>query len=133
QWDGVAWTKVSNGCGVGLRGIDALSASDVWVVGSSTTCHFDGTSWHVVPSPQPRSQYSEIAYSLEDVSALAPNDVWASGTRTIEQGESLFTYPLVEHWDGTAWTATYGLPAQSLDGIHALAPNDVYTVGTDGT
>jgi hypothetical protein len=133
RWDGSAWAKVRNGCGVGLKGIDALSANDVWTVGSSTTCHFDGSAWRVIPSPQPRPAYDEVAYSLVDVSVLSPNDVWVSGTRTIQQGDYSLTFPLVERWNGTAWTAMYNVPGVSLNGIHALAANDVYSVGTDST
>lgn len=132
KWDGAGWAKVPNGCGVGLRGIDARSADDVWAVGSNTICHFDGTNWRVVPSPQPRPGYNE-AYSLVDVSARAANDVWASGTRTVQQGESNLTFPLVEHWNGTAWTAMFNVPGISLDAIHAMAADDVYAVGTDAT
>ena len=67
------------------------------------------------------------------MSELAPDDVWASGTRTIEQGEYLDTLALVEHWDGTTWTAVYQVPGVSLDGIHAVAADDVVAVGTDAT
>jgi len=132
QWNGSSWARVANHCGTGLRGIDALSTDDAWAVGSGTTCHFNGRTWSVVPSPKPRPAYGEIAYSLLDVRALAPDDVWAAGTRTIEQGEHLFTLPLVEHWNGITWTATYSVPGQALDGIDALSANDVYAVGTDG-
>jgi hypothetical protein len=51
--------------------------------------------------------------ALYAVQAVASNDVWAAGYRY--QGN--FSFPLVEHWDGTSWT---------------MLPNpagDVWTVG----
>ena len=110
-----------------------VSATDVWAVGSNTTCHFDGNAWSVIPSPQPRPQYNEIDYRLLDVSSAGPDDVWVSGLRVIESGEHLDYASILEHWDGTAWTLTTVVPGQSLHGIEALASNDVWAVGTDGT
>jgi len=131
RWNGSRWRPFRNGCGVALNGVDVVSATDVWAVGSGTTCHFDGSSWQVIPSPQPRPAYNEIAYVLRDVSSTGPDDVWASGLRIIEEGEHLDYLSIVEHWDGTAWTLTTNVPGQSLDGMEALAANDVWAVGTD--
>jgi hypothetical protein len=131
RWNGSRWRAVRNVCGVALNGVDLVSATDIWAVGSATTCHFDGESWAVIPSPQPRLQYNEIAYVLRDVSAAGPDDVWASGLRIIEEGEHLGYLSILEHWDGTAWTLTTNVPGQSLDGMEALAANDVWAVGTD--
>src|SRR5207253_53389 len=78
-----------NACGVSLYGVHAVSPTDVWAVGDSTTCHYNGTRWSIIPSPQPRGQYNEIAYVLTDVSSTGPGDVWASGYRVIEQREYL--------------------------------------------
>src|SRR5205823_12780110 len=100
RWRGGTWRVAANGCGVPLNGLGVVSANDVWAVGSGTTCHFDGSSWMVVPSPQPRPQYQEIAYVLTDVAATGSSEVWASGYRVIEQGEYLEYAPIVEHWDG---------------------------------
>jgi len=116
-----------------LNGVNVVSATDVWAVGSNTTCHFDGNAWSVIPSPQPRPQYNEIDYRLLDVSSAGPDDVWASGLRVIDMGEYLAYQSIVEHWDGTVWTLTTDVDGQSLHGIAALASNDVWAVGSDGT
>jgi hypothetical protein len=133
RYNGSRWRPVRNGCGVALQGVDVVSSSDVWAVGTDTTCHFDGSSWSVIPSPQPRGQYSEIAYVLQDVSAVASNDVWVSGYRVIEFGEYLEDQSIVEHWDGNAWTLTTDVDGHELNGIEALGSNDVWAVGTDAT
>src|SRR5438093_1187666 len=89
RWNGSRWRSKRNACGVSLYGVHAVSPTDVWAVGDSTTCHYNGTRWSIIPSPQPRGQYNEIAYVLTDVSSIGPGDVWASGYRVIEQGEYL--------------------------------------------
>jgi hypothetical protein len=60
---------------------------------------------------------------LYSVVARGPNDVWAVGTEN---------YPgrgLIEHWDGTAWTATYLRFAALLRGIAAAGPRQIWAVG----
>jgi hypothetical protein len=130
--NGSRWKAVRNPCGVALLGVDVISESDIWAVGSGTTCHFDGSTWEVIPSPQPRPEFNEIAYILKDVSGTGPDDVWAVGHRVIESGEHLDFLSLVEHWNGSQWTlVTRFVPGHTLDGVVALAPDDVWAVGTD--
>lgn len=131
RWNGSRWRAVRNPCGVGLQGVDVISPSDVWAVGSARTCHFDGTGWQVIPSPQPPG---DEAYVLEDVSGTASDDVWAVGHRAIPDGEHVDFAPLVEHWNGTEWILMTIVPGpHTLDGVVALAPDDVWAVGTDAT
>lgn len=124
--------NVRNKCRVSLNGVDVLSSSQIWAVGASTTCRYDGTSWKVVPSPQPRGSFQEISYNLQDVSIAAPDAAWAVGHRVISSGESLTFLSLIERWDGTSWTGITDIPGQTLNGVLALTPNDVWAVGTDG-
>jgi hypothetical protein len=132
RYRGWRWRNVPNACGAPLNGVDIVSADDVWAVGTNTTCHFDGSIWSIIASPQPRPQYAEIAYILTDVSSTSSTDVWASGYRVVEQNESYVDQSIVEHWDGTAWTLTTIVPGQSLNAVDALARSDVWAVGTDG-
>ena len=133
RFNGNRWRAVPNGCGTALYGLDVVSANDVWAVGPNTTCHFDGSAWAIVPSPQPRGQFNEVEYALKDLSAVGPNDVWASGYRVIDAGEYYEYASIVEHWDGKAWSLTTIVPGHQLTGIEALAPDDVWAVGTDAT
>lgn len=120
-------------------GVDALSPSDVWVVGDQTCqgvpssdlpgrrpprCtylqHFDGTSWTEVPGQNPGT----VGNSLVSVSGDAADDVWAVGY----EGDTIHrTTWLVEHWNGTAWTvvATPDEPGR-LTSVVEIAPNDVW-------
>jgi hypothetical protein len=133
HWNGSAWSVVPHDCDTygGLTGISVISATDIWAVGNQTTCHFDGANWTEVPSPQPRLEYNEIAYPLEDVSAAAPNDVWAVGARVID-GPFVISYDgLAEHWNGVEWTLELNIPGTLLLGVEAVTPNDVWAVGTN--
>lgn len=133
RWNGTRWRSVANACEAGLRGVSALAANDVWAVGDATTCHSDGQSWQTVPSPQPRPQYNEISYPLQDVSGSSASDVWAVGARVIDNGQYLTWVTLVEHWNGSTWTLADSAPGQVMYGVEAVSANDVWAVGTTGT
>jgi hypothetical protein len=89
-------------------------------------------AWTPVPSPQPRSEYRELGYPLEDVSGASASDVWAVGSRVFEYFESVVFVAFAEHWNGSQWSRVTEIPGQFLYGVEALAANDVWAVGTDG-
>lgn len=123
-----------------LNASDAVSASDVWAVGTTglpdfnslgVTEHWDGTAWSVVPSPNP----PDAAFvNLLAVSAASSGDVWAVG-RWAPTG-SFSDQALALHWDGTAWSVV-PVPALSggatFQGVKAISADDVWTVGQDGS
>jgi hypothetical protein len=59
------------------------------------------------------------------VAAISSTDVWAVGAHnTIE-----FSNPIIEHWDGNAWSL-FSLPFHgSLIALTAISANDVWAVG----
>jgi hypothetical protein len=72
------------------------------------------------------------------VTALSPANVWAVGNQRIGTGRFRFR-PLVEHWNGAAWTLVRvpsppltGVGA-SLDGIAATSARDIWAVGNYDT
>jgi hypothetical protein len=143
-WQGSFWQGVSApapGTQSTLVGVAALSATDAWAVGgyvdggvSQTLAeHWDGTSWSLIPSPNPSSTFS----SLKSVSMLSGANVWAVGTYRDDRSGDF--RPLVEHWDGATWTvvATPNLHsgASELSGItkagtHVWAVGDQYSSTT---
>jgi hypothetical protein len=133
RWNGSAWKVVPNACEVPLQGVTAILAKDLWAVGSATTCRHTLGGWRVVPSPQPRPQYYEIAYPLQDVDGTSQRDVWAVGYRILDNGQYLSFQSIIEHWDGQQWSLDINVPGQALYGVKAVAPDDVWAVGTDGT
>jgi hypothetical protein len=102
-----------------LRGIAIISPDDIWAVGyyvygtyQMLTMHWDGAQWTIVPTG--------IEGPLYAVTAIASNDVWATGS-----------YRII-HWNGQAWSQSYAsqYPYGTLfNDIDALASNDVWAVG----
>jgi hypothetical protein len=140
HWDGSSWSIVPNPASSDaysvLTSITAVSATDIWAVGLRNANgehgqrplaeHWDGTAWSVVPVPAGNPAQSKFI----SVSADGPDDVWAVGSH-LEPGTSDLATALVEHWDGTAWTAVTGLPdlGNSLvQAVYAASPSDVWAV-----
>jgi hypothetical protein len=131
RWNGRRWRNVANSCGVALRGVTAVSPTEVWAVGDNTICRYDGVRWTVVPSAQPRPGFNEI-YQLDGISAAASDDVWAVGSRGFPRGEHVDHQSFAEHWDGTQWTAFFALEGVAMSDVQALARTDAWSVGTHG-
>ena len=87
-------------------------------------------AWDRVPTPNIGSGDNQ----LYGVDALGPDDLWAVGYST----EGLRDDPLVEHFDGSAWSivpspdigeSQFGAQLLAVD---AIAPDDVWAVGGYG-
>ncbi len=137
HWDGDAWTLVDV-AQVGIKGtelsaVSATGPNDAWAVGyyddgrpsvrHQLVEHWDGSSWQQVPIPSGTGR-SEPAGLLEDVVAVAPDDVWAVGDG--DPGP-------VEHWDGSSWQQI-ALPAGVLEpdfgAVDATSASDVWVTGS---
>ena len=141
HWDGSAWTVVPspNGSTIGsqLLGVDAVSANDIWAVGSSSILappyentlieHWDGSSWSIIPSPNPSGGNFN---KLNGVAVVAANDIWAVGSYS---GSTNHSQTLIEHWDGSSWSIVpspnVGPYGNYLYSVSARAANDVWAVG----
>ncbi len=117
HWNGSVWQQVATptlSTPSGLNGVAVSSATNAWAVGASSNgtmstpiaMHWDGTQWLTVAVPNP----SVNGGSLQSVTAVGPNDVWAFGLQYVDPiGDSA---PLIEHWNGSTWSV-----AQSAPGI----------------
>jgi hypothetical protein len=134
HWDGQSWKVVASpnkDFSSFLTDVTAVSANDAWAVGFRENIdtivtgtlieHWDGTRWTVVTSPSPR-----IQPTLEGISAVSPNDIWAVGGRTKNNGACS---SLIIHWDGTRWTQVATPDGSCLSDVHAVSANDVWAVG----
>ena len=149
HWDGAHWTSVPSpnpgstpacqgeNTGNVVNGVAELSPANVWAVGFSFDCrsdlkpmilHFDGTSWRSFPSPALRTNDNA---ALNGIAAMATNNIYAVGYQPAENGAVL---PLVEHFDGHAWSVVTvpdaGNPGIVLTSVSADSANDVWAVGT---
>lgn len=136
HWNGSTWSIVSSpnvaSVGNGLSSISAISATDIWAVGTLSGNsgvqtlfeHWDGTNWSI--------NSSQGTGYLTGVAAIASNNVWAVGSVS---GPNLIQ-TLVEHWNGTAWSVVPSAsPApliNTLNGVAAISANNVWAAG-DGT
>jgi hypothetical protein len=129
--------------------VSAVSTNDAWAVGTSLSvndstlaAHWDGHTWQVITTPclngtkiiLQEDACRQSGNELTGVTAVATNDVWASGFETENSG---FHVPYVLHWDGKTWSLTktpnpgqgQGLAGGSLFGITAVSASDVWAVG----
>jgi len=145
HWDGTAWSNVtvpspnpSYPAGANLKAITAVSASDIWAVGSfyntsatisAFALHYNGSSWAVTTLPQP-AVTGPSSPILRGVTAVASNNVWAVGENEEVPGLGITT--LIEHWNGSAWSI---VPSPTpgayptLNAVAARSASDVYAVG----
>ena len=138
HWDGNSWSIVPTpNVGDGpnaLNGIAAAGSDDIWAAGyqsiasgspsSTLILHFDGTTWTVVPSPNPGQPSS-----LAAVVATSDGLIWAAGfyydgtqgkTLLLRGDESGFTALPGEDYSGEG---------NVLLGIAAAGPGDIWAAG----
>jgi len=147
HWDGTAWTVMpspSPTTGNVLSAVSANSATDIWAVGTRTDQattsiqtlveHFDGTTWKVVPSPNPLPKSPLNQNVLTSVAATSATDVTAAGLLNDANNQRVLT--LVEHWDGSKWSvistpnqSTAAGAANAFRGVAAVSGSDVYAFG----
>ena len=100
-----------------LRDVSALGSSEAWAVGYYSTpkpgsgyeeftyaVHWDGVLWTHVPTPSPSPYPGGTSCYLNTVEMVAPDDVWAAGSRYGDAGGlSVGAWILVIHYDGSTW------------------------------
>jgi len=116
QSTGGAWSSPGGGSTANdfFNGVGGTSAIDVWFVGgaNSRIWHWNGNGIGMTSAG--------VAESLNDVAAIATNDVWAVG----DSGR-------VVHYSGTTptWSAVTSGTTQFLEGVCANSSTDVWIVG----
>jgi hypothetical protein len=90
--------------------------------------------WQAAPEPFAAGDRQHRLFAIGAVSA---SNAWAVGERWVDSsyssGQREVPYPLIEHWDGRAWTILpvgnpSGLPG-SLYGITVISATDAWAVG----
>ena len=139
HWNGSQWSVVPSPNPSAfvnkINAIAAVSANDVWAVGTAPTptdtvliLHWNGAAWSVVPNPTNGIPLTNLAA----LAVISANDIWAVGSGVI--GDESATATL--HWNGTTWSV---IPSpnigpevdNSLAGVTAVSSNDVWAVGTE--
>lgn len=138
---------------VSLNAVDGVAGDDVWAVGRKKdqdaggytggrvfALRWDGLDWTEQPVPWPSdgdgsSSTGASGEQLNDVDALATDDVWMVGTYWWEQPSGPINWPGVAiRWNGSSFER-YPLPMISPSGnqsplaVAAIAADDVWVVG----
>jgi hypothetical protein len=133
HWNGSSWkvvpSQIPERYQSSLNGVTAISASDVWAVGTydrqTLIVHWDGTSWKLAPSPTHDLSNPNLDTELTSVVALSATDVWAVGVYLQSQ-------TLIEHWNGSAWnivpSPNQGISSQ-LTSVAAVSASNIWAVG----
>src|SRR2546421_164903 len=122
-----------------LNSVAAVSASDVWAVGSFSKSnnsfqtlieHWNGIKWSVVSNPNPGS----ISNGLDGIGAVSASDIWAVG---ISSNTSNSFQTLIEHWNGSTWSIVKspspGSGVVSLSDVAVVSTNNVWAAGSSNT
>jgi hypothetical protein len=147
HWDGTGWKLVPNP-NTGkfsnrLYSIAALSSNNVWAVGEyqleSDNCNCNAGSRHVLILHWDGSQWNQVTdlnseitdASLQALTVVAPNDIWAVGSSGGDALDPLRTLTL--HWNGTRWSMVPssgpGKASNELRGVAAISKDDIWAVG----
>jgi hypothetical protein len=146
QFDGTAFAEVfeqpaATAICATVNAASGSSASDIWAVGSANSArdshvrHWNGSTWTAGPGatiPLPPSGGRRLhTTSLNAVTAIASNDVWAVGHAAFAD---FSVHALIEHWNGSGWQLVNGPTSTGsvFNGISALASNNVWAVGSTG-
>lgn len=141
HWDGASWSLVdtpSPGKENALSSVAAVAADDVWAVGYHASQdhlralieHWNGHAWQLANAPKP--QHGVVGTALTDVSAIAPDDIWAVGHKDYADGSADEVQGLFEHWDGHRWTTYPGAHISAivrLTAVAGAAADDVWAIG----
>ena len=145
HWNGKQWSIVPGASIPGtpqsanLTGITALSANNIWAVGTSIwsngydtfktlTEHWNGHTWHYVPSPNPGTG-SNILHSV--TSLPGTNQLLAVGeaSDTTYQKSQILT----ERWNGKSWQVISNTNGKTLGtalvSVIARSAHDAWAVG----
>ena len=139
SWDGSAWSVIPSPSATGWNELDSVScttSTSCVAVGMSSVNRlvteqslvesWDGSTWSIVPSPNPGS-----SAWLRSVSCFSQSDCEAVGLVQLTGYQTL-----VEHWNGNTWSVTSS-PNQGifdfLNGVSCISPTSCMAVGVSST
>src|SRR5437763_539924 len=146
HWDGTAWSVVpvpvppapsgTSFANAALTSIAAVSATDIWAVGTTTAIqgtstvrftlamHYNGTAWSIV-----KAANTAEPTGLSDVTAISADNAWAVGNgfnNVHDTSASVANKAVIEHWNGTAWSSVASPAGRvSVDRISASTATDI--------
>ena len=140
RYDGMAWRSVPRTGLPGdetLRGVDAVSATDVWVAGDrragiggydTVAAHWNGTTWTREPTPNGNPGGFNNLYGV----AAAGGTVWAVGSY-VDPSSSINRRKLILQRTGSSWrvsAAPIVAAYERLAAVDATGAADAWAVGS---
>ncbi len=104
--------------------VSASASDNVWAVGNwrnlsqpykALVARWDGAEWTLVPNPGEGAGDGDA----QAVIALAPDDVWVSGSFNGGTANLM-------HWNGSAWQTFSGISPGMFANFAASGPNDIW-------
>ena len=129
-----------------LNSVSALSSTDAYAVGDADLGsahipyplaeHWDGSAFTETSTPATPTGWLAGPIRLLSVTAVATNNVWAVGAWKVNNDPGNVSHTLIEHFDGTNWSAvaetTANNPAgtsNALFGVKFFSATDIWAVG----
>jgi hypothetical protein len=140
HWNGTTWKIVpSPNSGTtpnNLWGVAAVSATNIWAVGSDGAPaspptqtlieHWNGKHWKVVASPNMGTAHN----SLSGVTAVSATNIWTVGAYENSNGPG---QTLIENWNGSAWkvvpSPNVGTSDNGLSSVAAVSASNLWAIG----
>ncbi len=131
RFDGRAFSVIASPSpwGAQLSGVACRTERFCLAVGGDGNDTFserwNGAGWSVLSTPSPRVVGGDM---LTKVACVSAGDCFSIG---VENGGTKDAVPLVERWDGTAWSlvATPAVPAADLESISCPSATSCFIVG----
>ncbi len=149
-WNGASWAltatpAIPGDVGGGLFQVACVNGVDCWAVGAVLSNpqggnptgtlieHWDGTSWSIVPSPNPTGS-GVVGALLQSVSCSSSSNCFAVGYAADDNGENLSD--VIEQWNGSTWNivpgGATGQTYDQLSGVDCLSATNCWAVGNAG-
>jgi len=127
-----------------LYAVWSMGPNNVWAVGrllnpsslltATLIMHFDGTSWTIVPSPNPDTGSNELLA----ITGTSSTNIYAGGFHSSSAGNAV-AQNLLLHFNGNGWSVVTNFPNlagsgvnNEIKGLSASASNNVWAVGFTG-
>jgi hypothetical protein len=112
-----------------IPAITATIAAALLVMPATADAATPGSVWSTVKSPNVTTG-TFAGNVLSSVTAVSDTDVWAAGSVSKTNGDPAGDRPLIEHWNGTAWSVSLtGTQNARFTSIGADSATDAWAVG----
>lgn len=147
RWDGSTWSlaPVPNPAGTkegeynSLSSVTCATSSDCWAVGfytqdagntfRSATLRWNGSTWSLVPAPNPAGTGGADLNYLSSVACTASTSCWAVGYGSNDRSRAYRSEAL--RWNGSKWSAVSALTplGTHLNAIACASSSDCWAAG----